>query len=406
MQGIIYLRLDYPTADQVMWRTSDGNQSSGTLNAVSELINGQRVVVFVSSSEISLLETTLPTRKKERLMQAVPYAVEEHLAANVDTLHFALGQPSPATSDGNFNIPVAVVARSRMETWLARLNAAGINPHALIPDILTLPFTSGTWTLLREANVNLLRTGLSTGFAIELDWLTIAVAQASEPPSSITVINDNWTASFAQSLPKLPLEITERPCPPDGTLSLLIEGYHPSETINLLQGTYNRHEQVSRLWRPWRLSAAILAIVIILQFVGLIMEKHRLSSEEIALRTRMADIYQRAFPDARRIVNPKVQMEQRLNSLRSQPEGGGDSFLGLLARVAPLISSTAGLDLRALRYKDNNLELDFSLKNLQIVDQFKQKIIDKNLSAEIRAARVQGDKVDSNIIIKNQVPRG
>ncbi|CAK0770798.1 Type II secretion system protein L [Gammaproteobacteria bacterium] len=404
MKGTFYLRLDHPVPGKVSWHASDGANGNGTLAEVATLTTGRRIVVFVAGAEVLLLEAMLPTRKRDRLLQAVPYALEEHLAGDVETFHFALGQSSSTPLDTTLtNIPVVAVARARMDAWLAALGEVGINPHALVPDILAMPLVPGTWTLLREPGITLLRTGPQAGVALEPEWLTIALEQAGEPPTALRVASYGWSSS-PPTLPPLPVAIEELPCPA-GSLALLVAGYRPNETINLLQRSYSRHEQLSRLWRPWRAAAVLLLALGALQFIGLIMEKQRLSAEDVKLRARMTDIYQRAFPEARRIVNPRVQMEQRLNALRTQPEGGTDSLLGLLARVAPVMGATEGLELRTLRYKDGGVELDLSLKNLQLLDQLKQRLADKGLEVEIRSARAQGENVDGHLLIKGKAAR-
>lgn len=404
MKGTLYLRLEHPIPEKIAWRSSEGTSGEGTLAEVATAANGQRIVVFIPSVDVLLLDAMVPTRKRDRLLQAVPYVLEEHLAGDVETLHFALGNPSSALGDPTLNsIPVMVVARTRMDDWLATLGKAGIAPHALIPDVLALPLLPGTWTLFRESHTTLLRTGPQTGCAPDPEWLSMVLEQVgTEPPSILRVASD----SLFPPLPPLPFTIEELPCP-NGVLALLIEGYRPNETINLLQGPYGRHEHFDRLWRPWRAATILLLVLMGLRFTGMVVEKNRLNAEDITLRTRMADLYQQTFPEARKIVNPRVQMEQRLNALHDQPEDGSDSLLGLLARTAPILGSIEAMELRTLRYKDGGMELDLSIKNLQMLDRLKQNLAETGMEVEIRSARAQGDNVEGYLVIKglsNNVP--
>ncbi|CAK0765509.1 Type II secretion system protein L [Gammaproteobacteria bacterium] len=405
MTRILYLRLDYPSPGEAAWCTSDGENGSGALAGVVTAATGRRVVVFVAGTEVLLLGATVPTRKRERLLQAVPYALEEHLAADVETLHFALGRPSPGEGNTSLgDIPVAVVARTRMDAWLAALGEEGIAPHALVPDFLALPILPGSWTLLREPGAALLRTGPQSGLALDPEWLPMALEQTSAPPLCLRVANGSLppspsSPSFLSALPPLTVPVEELPCP-NGSSALLMEGYRPGETIDLLQGPYSRREQFGRLWRPWRAAAVLLLAFGTLQFVDLALEYQRLAAEEVALRTRMTDIYLHAFPDARKVVNPRVQMEQRLNALRTQPDGVSSGLLGLLARAAPVLGATEGLELRTLRYKDGSIELDLSLKDLQLLDRLKQRLADTSLEVEIRSARAQGETVEAHLQIR------
>ena len=342
-----------------------------------------------------MLDTSIPTRKRDRLLQAVPYALEERLAADVETLHFALGRSSPEGTDAS-HVSVAVVARSRMAEWISTLEKAGIVPHTLVPDVLALPRVQGHWTLLREPTTVLLRSGVQAGLALNPEWLPIALGEIEDPPLGLRVAS----VASLEPLPPIALPMEELACP-NGVLALLVEGYHPDEAIHLLQGTYNRHEAMEQVWRPWRVAGILLVSLILLQFFLLVLEKRHLAAEDLDLRSRMTEMYVHAFPDARRVVNPRAQMEQRLNALHTQPEGDSDNLLGWLVRAAPVLGTAEGLELRALRYKEDGMELDLSIKNLQLLDQLKQHLAETHLDAEIRSARAQGDRVEAVLQIRN-----
>ncbi len=61
-----------------------------------------------------------------RIAQAVPFALEEHLASDLENLHFAIGQRDASSSA----TPVAIVAAQPLERWQAAWDAAGIRPDA------------------------------------------------------------------------------------------------------------------------------------------------------------------------------------------------------------------------------------------------------------------------------------
>ena len=112
----------------------------------SAVVSGaRRVVVLVPGAEVSLYEARVPGRNRQRVLRAIPFALEEQLADDVEMLHFALGD-----SLGADRYPVAVVERQRMDAWLAQLREAGISAHQWVPDTLALPRTDG-WSLLPEA---------------------------------------------------------------------------------------------------------------------------------------------------------------------------------------------------------------------------------------------------------------
>ena len=90
-----------------------------------------------------------------KLAQVVPFALEEHLAADVEDLHFAVGK-----RDARPGTPVTVVSHARMEAWQALLADAGLQADAIYPETAALPETPNAITLLIDgARVYVRRAG-------------------------------------------------------------------------------------------------------------------------------------------------------------------------------------------------------------------------------------------------------
>ncbi len=170
-----------------------GAPDEGVIRATS------RIVVLVPGAEVLLSEARVPGRNRKRALRAIPYALEERLAADVDNLHFALG---PAQDDERF--PVAVVDRSRMDAWAALLEDRGIEANQWLPDVLALPAPeSGAWSLMIDAGTVLVRGGAYTGFASEpgaLETLVSLFAAREELPERATVFGPAvvWTSRISR----------------------------------------------------------------------------------------------------------------------------------------------------------------------------------------------------------------
>ena len=78
--------------------------------------------MLVPGTDALLAEPVLPVKSGAKLAQVVPFALEEHLACDVEDLHFAVGKRE--TRPGT---PVTVVAHARMEAWQALLANAGLD---------------------------------------------------------------------------------------------------------------------------------------------------------------------------------------------------------------------------------------------------------------------------------------
>jgi len=252
----------------------------------------------------------------------------------------------------------------------------------------------------------LVRSGPQAGFATEVDNLEFmlgsALAAAADKPAQVHLIQDATHAvtlsdEFAR---EHGVEISAEAGPHD-VLALLAQGFDEQSALNLLQGDYSRREQLGKLWRPWRPAAALLGVWLVVQGGMMLSEIMQLSSQSQQLRRQIERIYLQTFPDARRVVNPRVQMQRQLDTLRAAQGQGDQGFLELLARTGDPLMKTPDLTLRSVSYKEGQLNLDIEIKDLQALDQLKQRLAGQAaLDVEIQSASSQDNKVQSRLQIQ------
>jgi general secretion pathway protein L len=364
-----------------------GAPDVGVLNSI------RQVVVLVPGSEVSLFEVQVPGRNRQRVMRAVPYVLEERLAEDVEGLHFALGA---AGEDNRY--PVAVVERSRMDDWQTLLQEHGIIASQWVPDILAVPSESD-WSLLVDGEAVLVRSGDYTGFATDAENLAMlfAMLQVKEQaPESARVFG-----STVLDLEGVDLDLVEDLAQP---LELLARGYTQGPVIDLLQGDYSRREEWGRLLRPWKTSAALLLAGVVLSAASVGLNYHHLSGQKEQLATEIGALYRKTFPNARRIVNPRAQMEQQLKKLQRKTGVGGTDFIAMLAETANVIRAAKGINVRGASYRDGRLDLDLMADNLQILDKLKQDLISGGrMQAEIQSATTEkNQKVKSRMRVQGK----
>ncbi|MFQ5487021.1 MAG: type II secretion system protein GspL [Gammaproteobacteria bacterium] len=410
MRPRLFIRLPEQDHQPVVWllqETAEGETGGaaqqGTLEDISLHATGHRVIVLIPASQVLLTHARIPSRKRQRILSALPYALEDQLATDVDKLHFALGR-----REHNGEVQVAVVERRRLADWLARLRACDIEPDEVVPDVLCLPRQAGSWTALQEHDHTLLRTGQQLGLSLDNDSLEVILGllldeQAEEQrPAAV-----QWYAApdMEPAPPALAeLEIQARPLESD-PLGLLAHHYQGEQALNLLQGEYSRHEQLGRYWRPWRPAAALLLALLLISAVDTLSDYQRLGKERDQLRNRIERIYLDTFPEAKRVVNPRVQMERRLQGLQAGGATAAGGFLDLLRHAGPALKNTAGLELRRISYRDGRLDIALLIQDLQGLDQLKQHLAqDSGLSVEIQSASARDNRVEARLQIRGTGP--
>jgi general secretion pathway protein L len=124
----------------------------------------------------------------------------------------------------------------------------------------------------------------------------------------------------------------------------------------------------------------------------------RLSSERAALQEQIETLYRQAFPEARKVVNPKAQMENALKSLRG---GAGGGLNALLAEAGREFKASPGLELQRLNFREGQLEVALTIADLQKLDELKQRLTQSGkLHVEIQSASAQGMVVEARLKIK------
>ena len=387
MRNTLLIEACDPELRDVRWLALDAGGAApegvraGRLEEAAAAAAGRRVLLLVPATELLLTQARVPSRNRQRVLKAVPFALEEQLAGDLEDLHFALAAPRGEEH------PVAVVALARMDAWLAACAAAGLQPDALLPDLLALPWEEGQWTLYLRDAVALVRSGPMAGFACERANLPLLLRLWQEeavPPLQV----------LGAPAPELVEAGFELRAGADRDPLLQMAGQLSAVLpLNLLQGRYSRSEQLSRLWKPWRATAALLVAGLVLGSLYLGFDYHRLGQEQARLESAIAELFRQTLPDATRMVNPRAQLQQRLAALERGPGGGQADFLALLGQAGPVLRGTGGLELQGANFRDGTLDLELTVANLQVLDQLKQQLAQAGgLVAEIQSATADGDQ--------------
>jgi general secretion pathway protein L len=305
----------------------------------------------------------------------------------VDKLHFAVGS---VMDEGEW--PVVVIEKSYLESLLAAATAAGLDVQQVIPEILAIPYAGNETSVLVENDIALVRTGSVSGYAADSDNLGMLLALQK-------VAED-------EQLPALHLYVRQDTLQPDTAgfvgetrvepyagdpLTVFAQGLD-AKAINLLQGAYSRAGDWARLLRPWRATAALLVVGVLVSNVVLGIDYFRLGRESDQLQAQIEETFRKALPQTRRIVNPRVQMQQQLDKLQHRA-GAGGGFLSLLGQSGSVLKGMQGVEISGVSFRAGRLDLDLLVANLQLLDQLKQALMQPGkLDVEIQSATTGKDQ--------------
>jgi general secretion pathway protein L len=407
MADTIALHLHDSQITQVSWLPLGRNpapqspRGTGTLEEAAEMIRGWRLVAIAPSCDVLLTKVNIPSKNRQRLLQAIPYALENDLTEEIEQLHFAIDHHTDQDAT-----PVAVISRERLDLWLERFHSLDLQPLAIYPDILCLPLTNENWTVQLTPQHGLLRMARSMGFCAEFDnfstLLKLSLAQTQHPPEGLDVyVAPGVTKELTSPvLEQASCEVEDHTYPSDPS-AFLVENLDEKNTLNLLQGEYQQIDRKTVQWRRWLPAAALFMLLIGINIISSMIDYAHYKAQSIALQGEIHRVFRDTFPETKRIVDARVQMEQQLRLLRGDKDGGHATFLGLLSQPAISLARTQGVQLDSLSYRDNQLDLKLTLKDLQSLEKIKKQIeTNSELSVEIKSANATGNQVSSHLRIK------
>jgi general secretion pathway protein L len=350
----LWLPRNWPGEDsELRWRrvASAGGVREGSQRGLEGLAPAEEIIVWTPAAETLLVRARLPTRSAAKIIQALPFALEEQLIEPPERLHFAFAHEA----DGA--LAVAVTRRERMESWIAALSAAGLAPTQLAPVTLSLPLADRAWTLAFVDGEIVLRSGARAGLGGPAElrppaWLHAALVEArtdASAPERIVLVDapaDLDSAAWREAL-GLPLEAMRTG-----------EAVVPAEPLDLLQQHYAPRSRLAALKRAYIPAAALLAAWLLATLALDAIEWARLSRAVGAAEEEMRTLLVKSFPETRAIIDPAEQMRRGLEDLgaRSGIAAPGD-MLSLLARAAPAIEREPRLRVQGIDYADRALTI-------------------------------------------------
>ncbi len=426
MAEFLVIRIGEKPEQLVDWIAVDGTgarRSSPVTGPLLEAYNdvGERkVIVLVPSAEVLTTSVDIPVKGGARLYAALPYALEEHLAEDIEKLHFATG-----TRRSSGKIPVTVVNRERLTEWIERLTAAGIEPSAMIPDNFGLARIPGTISLLVAedqvmindgADTQLVMQGVSPGDALAAIGALDENAggddsESDEPPSAAMPrhvlvycepeyeerYQHDWLAMRHE------MESVDVNLLPDGVLPRLAVTVATGAGINLLQGEFGARTEYSGLFKPWRYAAMLLLAFGFVGIAAKAIDYSLLKRQEAELKQQFEAEYRQISPGTASVRDPA----RLVDSLRARvgKSGAAPVFLQTLEQLSRALQQNKDARIDAISYRAGVVDVRLSAPNVSTLDNI-QRVVGESgqFEAAIQSTDQDGDRVSSRIQIKVRGP--
>ena len=408
MADTLVIRLAAQPSTPAGWMLVDASGArlsvlqSGPLTLAAAQAGGRRVVALVPGIEVLHAQPELPVRGGARLAQVVPFALEEHVADDIEGLHFALGKASSARP----GTPVAALRRDRFEEWLSVLRTAQITPDAVFADSAVVPSRHDQVILMIEADRLFVRRPGEPPLVIEAAPLSEVLELTALPADSnviLYVTQGDWQRHQAaidplrERVASLKVQLL-----PDGALPLLAQQAVLDPPLNLLQGEYAPHTKLSDQWRSWRVAAILGGCFIALNLLGKGVEIWHLKGTEKRLDDSITQVFREAMPGEQNAVDARRRMEERLRVLHGSGGGHSASLLDMLGVIAAAMAQVPDAKLEAVSFRGTVLDLRVAAGDVDSLDRLRRVVTDGGLQAELQSSNARDTGVEGRIQIKGR----
>lgn len=400
MQETLIIRLPaFGTKESIPWLLWHSAQqeliASGELESITELPQladkaaRSEVVVAIASQDVLLTEVTLPAGSKKHLDKVIPYALEEELAADIETLHFAWADTTAST------VPVAVVERAHIKQWLEILTESGIESTRWLPDVFLLPTDKTEWHAIELGHSIIVRTSNWQGFAVERD----AFAELAPILSGEYELPEKIVHYGALVWPQPPALL--EPADIDAPLTIAVTALQSKAEINLRQGAFRAKKQHTRLSLPWKPLAIAVSVLVVLTMVLNGIKYWQLEQQSTLLKAKSEQLYRDAFPNESRIVNLKAQLQQKIEQLGGS-SGPERSAIKTLDSLQPAFQAEPSVKLELLRFQNNELRLQATAETFSQLEAFQRAAKNNGVVIEAGSMSNRGNQVSGALTITLQ----
>lgn len=389
--------------DNILYWALGGDQhpsitlGHGKLDELEPIARGKKVSLLFDSHYTTLKSIKVPSKSRQKQLLAIPFAMEDFLAEDIEDIHFALGKSEPAG-----DVTVVAINRELLRSTLALFAQHRVRINTIMPDTMAMHCTENTWCILLNADNAIINCANTESHNCDISNLPAILGalleQAKTKPESITYYHQAADTQAATLFADIDIPCTEKTFQ-NHQLEIFAGSMTSSQPVNLLQGEFKPKRESSHGWlQPWKLAASVAGIWIVLYLAYTSILSNQLEAQNISLAKNIETEFRRAIPDAKKMTNMQKRVEQQLRDLKSAGSASqNNGFLQILSATAPTLSENSKININATVYRNNYIDIDLSATSLQDIEQVKNKLLNINKIKTTLSTTVEKDTVKGRL---------
>jgi general secretion pathway protein L len=246
----------------------------------------ENYIIAIDSSLISTHQLILPKMSITKASKAIPFALEPQLLDDIDLLNFF-----PIQQEKSNNWEVLVISKKIINDISKQIDEYKIESASIIPEFMLLPHTVNKVNFYENNNIVIYRNSYLQGGSLPLDVFNELYQDKSQ------LVNTNLT-------------------------------HVPSIKFNLFRGGNNYQE---RYLGAWKIPVTLATTLALLSFVQIFVSNNSLETQLTQLSVNNKQTFKDLFPEVKRLVNIRIQAEQKLTKAKSLKANYSNDLLSQLS---------------------------------------------------------------------------
>ena len=335
---------------------------------------------------VTIHEVELPARTRGKALASAPYALEERLATDVDSLVFTI-----LDWQSGHRTTVSVIEREYIETLKSEFSKFPFNVTALVPEFFLVPLhRQARYTLARMSTGSYaLRAGECSGMmldenALEYWWRSVGDADVAVAVNHLETghrLIELGATSISEW--EIGMEFPE----------WLHHGRTAIERINVWEPAHGvgGSRESSKLMK---VAMAVFGLGLLTSVGVDVYDNYKLFRQNASVDREIIEVFHETFPEIRRIVNPRLQMEQKIRELQTGTVNAGEfqTLLASVARAIPVAKAT----LDEITFRDNAMLITCTIEDFAGLDRLRDSFAkDQNIKVELISSGSRNNKVNA-----------
>lgn len=360
--------------------------------------SAKAIGLLLPSDEVLRITIDVPGRTVNSIKQALPFALEEYLASDIEAVHIAHGSIRPG-----HGIHCAIIDQERLTNWLQHFAQVNITIGWAVSPAQLLAQGSSEATILFDSPAQEQVLVVTKDQNATVDRGMLATVLNSLQKSVVHCVGGTLNDLEQGQLESAPEVIAiETPSMELFTRRLAVTqktGGAQQGAFNLLQGAFVVRAEDTELPTLWRRVWSVAGLWLCIAALGLLVQGYWFKHQADQRQEQNFATYMALFPSDSLPVTIAQLQRRFANKLRPEAGAGStQSMVDLVLRTSAVLGTDT--QVQALRYREKqmSLTLDVLIRNFDELDAIKTRARQNAIVVDVSDATKEQNRVRARLV--------